>query len=165
MSEPTPALLPAINQRIRESERILQWVQSKLNGMKIPQLPDDKRSQLASACWHVAIDHSMAIVVLVRETLHGSALALIRPLFEAYIRRMWLMYAATDDIDRAGRAACEEQADHQLQGRPLGVIPFAGAVQSCVIAANALAKRAGVTTGMASADARRRCPGTALVAQ
>ena len=32
-------------------------------------------------------------------------------------------------------AACEEQADRQLEGQPLGVISFAGAVQSCVIAA------------------------------
>ena len=57
-------------------------------------------------------------------------------------------------------AACEEQADRRLQGRPLAVIPFAGAVQSCVIAANMMAKRAGVTTGMAIADARRWCPGS-----
>ena len=62
-------------------------------------------------------------------------------------------------------AACEEQADRRLQGRSLGVIPFAGAVNSCVIAANTMAKRAGVTTGMAIADARRRCPGIALVPQ
>ena len=62
-------------------------------------------------------------------------------------------------------AACEEQADRRLQGQPLGVIPFAGAVQSCVIASNTMAKRAGVTTGMAIADARRRCPGIALVPQ
>ena len=62
-------------------------------------------------------------------------------------------------------AACEEQADRRLQGRPLAVIPFAGAVQSCVIAANTMAKRAGVTTGMAIAAARRRCPGIALVPQ
>ncbi len=72
--------------------------------MKIPQLPDDKRAQLASAGLVVAIEHSMAIVVLVRKTFHGSALALMRLLFEAYGRGMWLMYAATDDdIDRAGR--------------------------------------------------------------
>ena len=62
-------------------------------------------------------------------------------------------------------AACEEQADRRLQGRPLGVIPFAGVVHSCVIAANTLAKRAGVTTGMAIASARRRCPEIALVPQ
>ena len=104
MSWPTPALSLAINQRLQESERSMNWVHSKLDGMKIPQLPEDKRSQLASACWHVANEHSMAIVVLVRQTLHGSALTLIRPLFEAYVRGMWLMHAATnDDIDRAGR--------------------------------------------------------------
>ena len=34
-----------------------------------------------------------------------------------------------------------------------------------MIAANTIAKRAGVTTGMAIADARRRCPGIALVPQ
>ena len=62
-------------------------------------------------------------------------------------------------------AACEEQADRQLQSRPLVVIPFAGAVQSCVIAANTMARRAGGTTGMAIADARRWCPGIALFPQ
>ena len=60
-------------------------------------------------------------------------------------------------------AACEEQADRQLQSRPLGVIPFARAVQSGVIAANTMAKHAGVTTSMAIADARQRCPEIALV--
>ena len=48
---------------------------------------------------------------------------------------------------------------------PEGLTPLAGAVNSCVIAANTMAKRAGVTTGMAIADARRRCPGIALVPQ
>ena len=104
VSGSTPALSPAINQRLQESERSINWVHSKLAGMNIPQLLDDKRSQLAAACWHVAVEHSMAIVVLVRGTLVGSALTLIRPLFEAYVRGMWLMHAATkDDIDRAGR--------------------------------------------------------------
>ena len=49
--------------------------------------------------------------------------------------------------------------------RPIGVIPVAEARKSCVIAANAPAKRAGVTTGMAIVDARRRCPAIALVPQ
>ena len=62
-------------------------------------------------------------------------------------------------------AACEEQADPRLQGRPIGVIPFADAVHSCVIAANTKAKRFGVKTGTSIADARRLCPGVALVAQ
>ena len=32
-------------------------------------------------------------------------------------------------------AACEEQADRQLESQPLGVILFAGAIQICVITA------------------------------
>lgn len=62
-------------------------------------------------------------------------------------------------------AACEEQADPRLSGRPIGVIPFADAVNSCVIAANARAKRFGVKTGVSIADARRLCPAVALVPQ
>ena len=45
VSGPTPALSPAINQRLQESERSLNWVHSKLDGMNIPQLPDDKQAQ------------------------------------------------------------------------------------------------------------------------
>ncbi len=62
-------------------------------------------------------------------------------------------------------ASCEEQADPGLHGRPVGVIPFAGARNSCVIAANAAAKRFGVTTGTAIAEARRLCPRITLAPQ
>ena len=104
MSNPQPALSPAIAQRLKKSECIVLWYVSKFDGMKIPQLANSKRLQLASACWQVAIEHSMAIVELVHATLHGSARALVRLMYEAYVRGMWLMYAATDeDIDRAGQ--------------------------------------------------------------
>ena len=104
LSNPQPALSPAIAQRLKKSECIMRWCVSKFGGMRIPQLPNSKRLQLASACWHVTIEHSMAILELVHATLHGSALALVRSMYEAYIRGMWLMYVATDeDIDRAGR--------------------------------------------------------------
>ena len=62
-------------------------------------------------------------------------------------------------------AACEEQADPGLHGRPVGVIPFAGARNSCVIAANAAAKRFGVKTGTMIAEARRLCPRITLAPQ
>ena len=62
-------------------------------------------------------------------------------------------------------ASCEEQADPDLHGCPVGVIPFAGARNSCVIAANAAAKRFGVKTGTSITDARRLCSRIALVGQ
>ena len=89
--------------------------------------------------------------------LAASLLPLVYLLFILYGARVWKPTAPEQlYIDFDGFfAACEEQADRRLQGRPLGVIPFAGAVHSCVIAANTMAKRAGVTMGMAIADARR----------
>ena len=61
-------------------------------------------------------------------------------------------------------AAVEEQAAAALHGRPVAVIPYEGA-RTCVISANAVAKRHGVGTGTGVDDARRRCPGIALVSQ
>ena len=93
-----------LSDSLDRSKNILIYVADRLTGLKIPGLPDDKRLQLAMACQHVAIEHAQSIVVLVDEKLYGSALALKRPLFEAYVRGIWLRYAATDDqVERAGR--------------------------------------------------------------
>jgi hypothetical protein len=90
--------------RLQRSDEVIRWVHSNLDSKKIPTLPNEKRLQLAAACWHTAIDHQMAVGVLVHETLHASALALMRPTIEAYVRGLWLLYAATDqDSDKAGR--------------------------------------------------------------
>ena len=93
-----------IEGHLKESDDVLLWVHANLDGLKISKLPDDKRTQLASACWHVAVEHAQAIVVLVHERLYGSASTMIRPLFEAFVRGLWLLHAASDDeVDRAGR--------------------------------------------------------------
>jgi hypothetical protein len=45
----------------------------------------------------------MGIVVLVRETMFASGLALMRVAHEAHVRGLWLAYAAEEDqLDRAG---------------------------------------------------------------
>lgn len=93
----------AVLLRLQRSDEVIRWVHANLHGKKIPALPSEKRVQLAAACWHIAIDHQMAVVVLVHETLHASALALMRPTIEAYVRGLWLLYAATDhELDKAG---------------------------------------------------------------
>ena len=46
----------------------------------------------------------MAILVLVDEDIYGSALALIRLQFEAYIRGLWLAQCASEgEVDKASR--------------------------------------------------------------
>ena len=90
-----------------------------------------------------------------------------------YIRlmfAMWSLHKPTKPerfyVDFDGFfASCEEQADPRLFGHPVGVIPFRDARNSCVIAANSKAKRFGVKTGIAIAEARRLCPRIALVPQ
>ena len=52
----------------------------------------------------------------------------------------------------------------RLHGRPVAVLPYPEA-RTCVISANAAAKRHGVGTGTGVDEARRRCPGIALVSQ
>lgn len=59
-------------------------------------------------------------------------------------------------------ASCEQQDRPELRGRPVAVTPVASEHTSC-IAASYDAKRAGVKVGTSVADARRLCPGIAIV--
>jgi hypothetical protein len=65
----------------------------------------------------VAIDHSQAIVLLVDNAVYGSALALQRPLFEAYLRGIWLLHAASEDqVNAAERDAFPQDINIILRG-------------------------------------------------
>lgn len=86
---------------LRYKESML-WVQKRLDGLTLAE--PCKRSHLSGACLHASIEHGFAILILVDEDLPGSALALIRLQFEAYVRGMWLAQCASDsEIDKAGR--------------------------------------------------------------
>jgi hypothetical protein len=78
------------------------WVQQHLDGLMLAE--PCKRSHLSGGCLHATIEYGMAIVVLVDEGLYGSALALVRLQFEAYVRGIWLAQCATDgEVDKAGQ--------------------------------------------------------------
>lgn len=62
-------------------------------------------------------------------------------------------------------AAVEETEKPELRGRPIGVVPFANTNSTMIIAANYKAKLKGVKTGVSVVDAKRMCPGIALVPQ
>ena len=62
-------------------------------------------------------------------------------------------------------ASVEQQAHPHLRGRPVGVVPFAQAERTCVIACSREAKLRGVKNVMNVAEARQRCPGIILVPQ
>ena len=59
-------------------------------------------------------------------------------------------------------ASCEQQERPELRGRPVAVVPVLSETTSC-IAASYDAKRAGIKVGTPVAEARRLCPGIAIV--
>ncbi len=102
VSEQDSSFDGSVSMLLRQSERTLLWVANQLDGLKLPGLSGNKRLRLAAGCLHLAIEHAQAIVVLTQEKCFGSALALQRPLIEAWTRGFWLFYAATEeDVDRA----------------------------------------------------------------
>ncbi len=62
-------------------------------------------------------------------------------------------------------ASVEQQVHPHLRGKPVGVVPFAGATHTCVIACSREAKLCGVKNVMNIEEARERCPDIILVPQ
>ncbi len=62
-------------------------------------------------------------------------------------------------------ASVEQQCHPALRGKPVGVVPFAEATHSCVIACSREAKLFGVKNVMAISEARSICPDIILVPQ
>jgi hypothetical protein len=50
----------------------------------------DTRSQILLAYTNIALEHQEAIVALVRRGLRGSAVALVRPVFEILYKAAWI---------------------------------------------------------------------------
>jgi hypothetical protein len=91
---------------IAQSENLIQWLDRRIDGVEVK--PDD-RARLAAACLDVALEHHKAIVLLVSRRLYGSALALVRLIFESYVRGIWLHGCATDcEIQRFRRGKLEK---------------------------------------------------------
>jgi hypothetical protein len=55
-----------------------------------------ERNRAAAASFSIAMDHHAAIVLLMKKKFHSSSFALLRILFEAYFRGLWLKHCASD---------------------------------------------------------------------
>lgn len=54
-----------IQDAIEKSKNIWSWIADELNGLKMPDLPYNRRMQMAAACQHLAIEHAQAIIVVI----------------------------------------------------------------------------------------------------
>lgn len=82
-----------VEAQIRQSEQLIQWLDSSIDGLDIPS---NDRARLAAGCLDMALEHQKSIVLLTANALFGSAAALVRLEFDAYIRGIWLLYCASE---------------------------------------------------------------------
>jgi hypothetical protein len=59
-------------------------------------VPSDDRSRLSLALLQLVQEHHASIVILIQHQQYGSAFALLRPLYEAYVRGVWLARVASE---------------------------------------------------------------------
>ncbi len=70
------------------------WIERSLHDLSLP--PSD-RIKISAACFATALEHHHAVVILLRERLNGSAFALVRSEYEAFVRGVRLAKCATDE--------------------------------------------------------------------
>lgn len=81
-------------QLITQAFEFHNWVTKHLDGLDISR---DRKILLAVSCYDVVIEHHIGIAVLLRSRINGSAFALVRPLFETFVRGVWLRHCATEE--------------------------------------------------------------------
>lgn len=81
-----------IDKVLQQASDLAGWLHEQLWDYAVPANP---RSRLAGACFAAVQDHHDAIATLIEKRLHSSAFALVRVLFEAYVRGSWLANCAT----------------------------------------------------------------------
>ena len=83
----------ALSAHIQKSFAMAHWLAAELNGLS---LSSSLRHRSSGACLSVTQDHQLAITSLIEQGIYSSAFALVRPLFESYVRGLWLAHCATD---------------------------------------------------------------------
>lgn len=83
----------SIDKSKRDIKNVVEWINSTCVYIEIAS---DRRSQMASGCFDVAIEHQAAIALLAEAKLYGSMLALFRVCKEAVVRGLWLNLCASE---------------------------------------------------------------------
>jgi hypothetical protein len=76
------------------SGQLASWIGDQIENANVPGTP---RVRNAMALYHIAFSHHPAVLTLIDRSFKISALALLRPLFESYLRGVWVEVSAKDD--------------------------------------------------------------------
>jgi hypothetical protein len=86
--------MTTIDRELEYQHEISNWVDEHLS-IKFDFNTDNDK--WAFSCFDISIEHHSAIICLSSAKLYGSAFALLRVQFEAFIRGLWLRYVATEN--------------------------------------------------------------------
>jgi hypothetical protein len=78
---------------IVESLKLADWIGDTIENSSVPNTP---RACNAMALYHVVFSHHSAVLVLFNHGFRLSALALLRPLLESFLRGNWVEVQASD---------------------------------------------------------------------
>ncbi|MCC8996068.1 MAG: hypothetical protein LM517_03205 [Nitrosomonas sp.] len=81
----------------RAIEQSEQWMIRSSNLADGLDISSATQIRVAAALFHLCTEHQQAVHTLANHGLMGSAFALLRPQFEAYVRGVWYHRCATDD--------------------------------------------------------------------
>ncbi len=93
-----------LSESLKRAKEIGTWVHGKTNDISVPS---NKRTVIAVSLLQQALDVTDGIVILLENNLPGPALALARPMHEAYVRGVWLLeHASEDSVERFVKGKC-----------------------------------------------------------
>jgi hypothetical protein len=102
----------ALAAAIDTSARWMERAGSLVDGVEVPA---NERNRVAVALLHLCMEHHTGVHVLVERRLWGSAFALLRSQFEAFVRGAWFQRCATDaEIARFLRRQDPPKIDKQI---------------------------------------------------
>lgn len=83
-----------LERAIEQSEQWMVRSSTLADGLDISSAT---QIRVAAALFHLCTEHQQAVHTLANHGLMGSAFAILRPQFEAYVRGVWYHRCATDD--------------------------------------------------------------------
>lgn len=92
---------------MEKSKKNLHLLEEALSNIKLPRTD---KVMVASAYYSICMEHYRSILTLLELQLYSSAGALLRSLFESYVKGLWFYYCSnTEDISRLRNDKFEKQ--------------------------------------------------------
>jgi hypothetical protein len=80
---------------LEQAKRVSAWILRNLRSFQ-----GDRRGTAPLAMHDQVIEHHVGLVILAEQRIFGSAIALLRPMIECYLRGLWLERMTAPAIDR-----------------------------------------------------------------